>query len=316
MPLFELPLEELHRHRIASTAPPDLDQFWQRALSRAEELAREPVFEPYRRDVYGDLAVDDVAFSGADGDVIRGWFIRPAAATGRLPCLVHFVGYGGGRGFPSDHALYPSVGYALFVMDTRGQGGRWSPGATGDPSAGASGPEHPGVMTRGVGDPETYYYRRLYVDAVRAVEVARTHPQVDADRVAVVGGSQGGGLALAAAALAPDRVRRCHADMPFLCDMERAVTLGLEHPYLELAMRTLSYFDCGHLRHGYARTVSSVSVYSMPSVRPQPCSLPITRYKHQRKSLCTNSASMRSRRNNTSCVSNISPGKCADHDRV
>ena len=39
----------------------------------------------------------------------------------------------------------------------------------------------------------------------------------------MTGGSQGGGLALAAAALgATGRV--CHADVPFLCDLQRAIT--------------------------------------------------------------------------------------------
>ena len=67
-------------------------------------------------------------------------------------------------------------------MDTRGQGGEWLPGATGDPGAGASGAEHPGVMTRGIDSPDTYYFRRLYADAVRAVETAAEHPLVDAAR--------------------------------------------------------------------------------------------------------------------------------------
>ena len=56
---------------------------------------------------------------------------------------------------------------------------RGRPGDTPDPGAGASGAEHPGVMTRGIASPETYYYRRLYVDAVRAVETAAGCPGVD-----------------------------------------------------------------------------------------------------------------------------------------
>ena len=88
-----------------------------------------------------------------------------------------------------------------------------------DPGAGVSGAEHPGVMTRGIASPETYYYRRLYVDAVRAVETAATLPGVDPRRLVVAGQSQGGALALAAAALLPDVVRLCHADVPFLCDI-------------------------------------------------------------------------------------------------
>ena len=84
-----------------------------------------------------------------------------------------YIGYGGGRAFPVDHALFAAAGHAELVMDTRGQGGEWMPGATGDPGAGASGAEHPGVMTRGIASPETYYFRRLYTDAVRALEHRR-----------------------------------------------------------------------------------------------------------------------------------------------
>ncbi len=90
------------------------------------------------------------------------------------------------------------------------------------------------MMTRGLADPETYYYRRLYVDAVRAVDTAAELPGVDPARIAVAGASQGGALALAAAALAPEAVRLCHADVPFLCDIERALEIAIEPPYTEL----------------------------------------------------------------------------------
>ena len=58
-------------------------------------------------------------------------------------------------------------------------------------------------MTRGIEDPDTYYYRRLMTDAVRAVEAVRSLPAVAVDSVAVQGVSQGGGLALAVAGLVP-----------------------------------------------------------------------------------------------------------------
>ena len=153
-----------------------------------------------------------MTFSGFGGHRVRGWLRMPAARSGPLPCVVQYIGYGGGRGLAHENLLWAAAGYANFVMDTRGQGSANSVGDTGDPVF--SGPAHPGFMTRGILDPATYYYRRLYTDAVRAVDAARAHEAV-ANAVAVTGGSQGGGLALAVAALRDDIVAAM-PDVPFL----------------------------------------------------------------------------------------------------
>lgn len=200
MPWFDLPLAALQEYRTGAQEPPGLDGWWAERLDEARKVARPPGVTRYRADAYRQLHAYDVEFSGARGDRIRGWYLRPAGAgDARLPIVVQFVGYGGGRGLPANHTLFPSVGYAAFVMDTRGQGGRWTVGATGDL---APDPEYSAVMTRGIARPEDYYFTRLYVDAVRAVETAVELDGVDRSRVAVSGASQGGGLALASAALA------------------------------------------------------------------------------------------------------------------
>jgi cephalosporin-C deacetylase len=187
--------------------------------------------------------------------------------------VVKFIGYGGGRGMPAEHMLLPALGYAVFVMDTRGQGGRWTTGATGDPRGEpAAGPENAQVMTRGIARPEGYYYTRLFTDAVLAVEAASE--LAGAPRVAVSGSSQGGGLALATAALVPQAVAVCHADVPFLCDIQRAITLAPAAPYTEVpeflahnvdlipaALDTLRYVDCALLaRRITARCLLSVGL--------------------------------------------------------
>lgn len=201
------------------------------------------------------MDVFDTTFSGWNGERVSGWLLLPRDRSGPLPAVVTYVGYGGGRGLPYQHLLTPAAGYATLVMDTRGQGSGWSPGTTPDPEADPGTGQHPGFLTRGVSDPRTYYYRRLITYAARAVECAAAHPAVDASRIAVRGTSQGGGLALAAGALAP-HVRAVLTHVPFLCHFRRAAEITDEMPYKEIGkylkirrdevdrtFRTLSYVD-------------------------------------------------------------------------
>ena len=268
MPWYDLPLEQLREYRTGTAEPAGLDEWWSARLGEARASAERPRVTRYEAGVYGPLEVHDVEFSGARGDRIRGWYLRPPGSisgSGPVPVVVKFIGYGGGRGTPTEHTTLPAAGYAVLVMDTRGQGGRWSTGATGDPAGSAPGPENSTVMTRGITRAEEYYFTRLFVDAVRAVETATELDGADPDRIAVSGGSQGGALALAASALstldpAAPRVQVCHADVPFLCDIQRAITLAPEPPYTEVpeflaqnvdlipaALDTLRYVDCALL---------------------------------------------------------------------
>ncbi|WP_165067805.1 acetylxylan esterase [Marisediminicola senii] len=266
MALFDLPIAQLREYRPDITVPADLDEFWIRTLgeSRAHDL--DAVFEPVDT---GYALVDsyDVTFSGFGGHRIRGWLHVPAGATGPLPTVVEFIGYGGGRGLAHQHVEYALAGWAHVIMDTRGQGTGWSAGDTPDPDAGAGAGGSTGPITRGILDPDTYYCRRVYVDAVRAIEAARTSRFVDPGRVAVTGISQGGGIAIAASALsamdaaastspAAPALLGAAVDVPFLCHFERAITLTDNDPYhdvvrylqrhrtdVERVYETLSYFD-------------------------------------------------------------------------
>jgi cephalosporin-C deacetylase len=110
-------------------------------------------------------------------------------------------------------------------------------------------------MTRGILDPKTYYYRRVFTDGVRAVEAAQEHPAVDPERIAITGGSQGGGITVAVSGLSP-AVKVSMPDVPFLCHYRRATEISDAAPYSEIAkyclvhrdkidtaFNTLAYFD-------------------------------------------------------------------------
>ncbi len=254
MPLFDLALETLRTYLPARDEPADFDAFWQNTLKATRTVPLEAQFAPFDAGLK-TLEVFDLTFNGYGGQPIKGWFSLPRGSTEPLPCVVEFIGYGGGRGVPLEWLAFPSAGYAHLVMDTRGQGSVWRKGDTPDPEAEGGNAQFPGFMTRGILSPQTYYYRRVFTDAVRAVEAARSHPAVDSGRIAVTGGSQGGGISLAVAGLEPG-VSVCLPDVPFLCQYRRATELTDSAPYSEIAnylrvhrhevetaFETLSYFD-------------------------------------------------------------------------
>ncbi len=253
MPFFDLPLDELQKYTPTRNEPADFDAFWQATLSETRQHPLEAQFRPQET---GLALVEsfDVTFRGFGGQPIKGWLNLPRQRSAALPCVVEYIGYGGGRGLAQDWLFWAAAGYAHFIMDTRGQGSSWSRGDTPDNEPDGSSPQYPGFMTRGILEPKTYYYRRLFTDAVRAVEAARAHEAVDKNRVAVTGGSQGGGITLAAAGLA--EVQASLPDVPFLCHYRRATQIVATYPYTEISnfckihrdkvetvFKTLSYFD-------------------------------------------------------------------------
>jgi len=265
MTLFDLPLDALRDYRPDRGEPAGFDAFWRRTLEEAARPALDPVFTPYDA-LLPAVRVEDARFTGYGGVRVAGWFLTPAGAEGPLPCVVQYIGYSGGRGRPQDCLLWAAAGYAVLVMDSRGQGD----GDTDDPPGGPA-PQVAGLMTRGVLDPAEYYYRRLFTDAVRAVDAAEAHPLVDAGRMVVAGASQGGAVAQAVAALRPG-LRGALVDVPFLTDVRHASEMTDMPPYSELSaylaakpqlvervFETLAYFDGVH----FAARATVPALYSV-----------------------------------------------------
>lgn len=279
MALTDLSLPELREYRPDIPAPDDLVDFWTTTIAEARAAApATAVIEPARTAV-SELVVEDLTFPGFAGDPIRGWITRPKR-EGRLPVVVEYVGYGGGRGLAGERLQWALAGYVHVVMDTRGQGSGWGGGGhTPDPHG--SGPAAPGFMTPGIDDPETYYYRRVYTDAVRLLDVVRTLPFVDPARIAVTGGSQGGGITIAAAGLSgmlDEPLLAAMPDVPFLCHFRRAVSMTPAAPFTEITgylavhrekvervFRTLSYMD-GAVLGAHAKAPALFSVALMDGI--------------------------------------------------
>jgi cephalosporin-C deacetylase len=267
----DLALEELINYRPTVVEPVDFDAFWSETIQETRsfdlDVRLEPVSTPYRT-----VEIRDASFRGFAGDRINAWLLSPRHDQGFRPAVVEFIGYNGGRDVPGAYLSWASAGYAHLLVDTRGQGSAWGGGgATPDPHG--SGPHAPGFMTKGIEHPESYYYRRVFADALRAVEAVRSLPDVDTTRIAVQGISQGGGITLAAAGLGKDLVA-VMPDVPFLCHFRRAVDICDQDPYMEItrylavhrsavpdAFTTLSYFDgVNFAKRATARALFSVAL--------------------------------------------------------
>jgi cephalosporin-C deacetylase len=228
MPFPDLAPDVVADYHSPAKMPADFKAFWDQTLAETRSHPLDVRFDPVAAglplfDVY------DLTFRGYGGHPVRGWFIAPK--SGARSCVVKFIGYNGGRSFAHEHLFWPATGRAVLVMDTRGQGSGWAPGHTPDPVG--SDPAHSGFMTRGIQRREDYFYRRVFTDAVRAVEAAKAFPGIDPTRISVTGGSQGGGISLAVAGLVPG-LAAVMPDVPYLCDFYRGVTMATRDPYLEI----------------------------------------------------------------------------------
>lgn len=192
--------------RIASRPAPvaDLDEYWERAK---RELAAVPPDFRVVRDAQRSTArhhVYSVEMAATEGVTLRGWYVVPVR-PGRHPAVLDLPGYGVAQQpewFQDDDDL------VHLALDIRGHGR----------SADVINPGFglPGYVGFRVNEPERYIYKGAYLDCGRALDFLASRAEVDPARIAVAGGSQGGGLALAAAALFPERVKACVAGMPFL----------------------------------------------------------------------------------------------------
>ena len=224
------------------TRQPDFDEFWERAI---KELKAVPAaFKSEERlDLSDDrIQVFEVSMRSHGQIRVRGWLEVPRNATQELPAVIRVPGYG-----QNMKPIGKCDDMIVFSFNPRGHGNSQQD-VPGQPN---------NFWIRGLNTPQTYYYRGSYLDCIRAVDFIAARKDVDQDKIAVWGGSQGGGFAFATAALDP-RVDHCIADIPFLCDwvdyfrlthwpeMDEWIADQPDRNW-QSTLQTLSYFDTMNL---------------------------------------------------------------------
>lgn len=248
-------IAELEKYLPPLTARPDLDEFWEKTLAQAKAVPLDGVCTPVDYPAES-MSVYDVSYCGFDQTRIHGWLIVPKfMGKQKYPCMVQYHGFGGSRGVPSDHMGFAVLGCAVLAIDCREQGG-----ITGNCAHYSDSGMVTNLNSKGILDPNEYYYRAVYADCVKALDFLETLPFIDADRLFVRGTSQGGALGMAVSAL-DERVKLALVNVPSNSNIEVRVEnrngsftsvndyLRKFPEHLDRAYETLSYFDTMNLAH-------------------------------------------------------------------
>ena len=226
--------------------PDDFDDYWMRA--RRELDAVDPQFKLIRQK---DLCTETreiflLEMRSLGNVLIRGWYMRPVK-QGVYPAILHVQGYSSNK---TAQTLYQGDDMVSLALNIRGHGN----------SQDHVNPGFPGYLQDHVDDKELYIYRGAYMDCVRAVDFLYSRSEVDTSRIAVEGGSQGGALSFATAALDRHRIDLCVPHVPFLSDFRDYFKLVgwpggefrqyfEEHPEIseDEIYKNLSYIDIKNL---------------------------------------------------------------------
>ncbi len=241
MPLVDMPLDKLKVYQGRNPRPADFDEFWDRSLEELNSIDPEADFAVY--DFASNIAdCFELRFKSTKNAVIYAKFARPKKFEGKIPAVLNFHGLSGSGMSWSAMLPYVSQGYCIASLDCRGQGG------LSQDAGGVLGTTFTTPFVRGLdGDPEGLHCRDLFLDTAMLARVIMALDYVDETRVGVFGGSQGGALTVACAALVPE-IKLCAPTYPYLSDYKRVWDMDLDRGAYEGLRYYFRHFDPTHAR--------------------------------------------------------------------
>jgi cephalosporin-C deacetylase len=240
--LIDKPIPELLTYEGRNPRPADHDRYWERALAEldAQELRPELIPAPFS----GFFAeCFDLWFTGVGGARIHAKYVRPKKIFGKIPGVLKFHGYSANAGDWFHLLPYAAAGIAIAAMDARGQGG------LSEDSGGVKGNTLHGHIIRGLDNegPDKLLFRDIFLDTAALARVLADFKEIDGERMGAFGVSQGGGLAIACAALYPG-IKRTAPLYPFLCDSQRVWEMDLATGAYQELQDYFRRFDPRHER--------------------------------------------------------------------
>lgn len=229
MPIVDMPLAELKTYQGRNPRPADFEEYWDRAV--AEMNAVDPKVELVESKYqFANAKCYDMYYDGTRGGRIHAKLLMPDKISGKAPAMLCFHGYSGAAGDWMAYLGYVNMGFVVAAMDVRGQGG------TSIDKTPVAGNTLHGHIIRGLDDPDpdNLLFRQVFLDTALLAKIVMAMDEVDEGRVGACGGSQGGALTVACAALVPT-LKMASPDYPFLSDYKRVWEMDMaERAYVEL----------------------------------------------------------------------------------
>ena len=222
MPVIDMPLRELEKYNGVNPKPNDFEEYWDKAVAEMKAVDSQVVMTKAEFQT-STVECYDMYFTGVNGARVYAKHLRPKNFTGKIPAVLQFHGYSQNSGSWTSKLAYAAAGYAVFAMDARGQGGK------SQDVGGVIGNTYQGHIIRGLDeqDPNKLLFRDIFLDTAQLAGIAMELDFVDETKVYAMGGSQGGALTIACAALEP-RVAKAAPLYPFLCDYKRVWDMDLD----------------------------------------------------------------------------------------
>lgn len=229
MALYDMPKEKLFEYTGSTPKPKDFEKFWSDALAELATFDPQPEFVPSEDFSCKSADCYHIFFTGTKGARVHAKYVKPKNVNGKMPAVVAFHGYNSRSGSWNRNLKFTAEGIAVARLDCRGQ----TPFS--DDTASYKGLTAYNHFVRGLGDenPHNLYYRDVFLDAVLLTRIISSLPDVDENRICVMGGSQGAALSIAAAALVP-QVKLAVLQYPYLCDYKRVWALERTDAYTGL----------------------------------------------------------------------------------
>ena len=241
MPCVDMSLEKLYTYQGRNPRPEDFDKFWDDSIAEMNSIDPNPQFKPFE---FPSKAADcfELTFTSTKGAKIYAKLLKPKNIMGKVPAVLKFHGLSGDSGHWSNSLNYVSQGFVVASLDCRGQGG------FSEDVGGTLGTTHTTQFIRGLdGDPKDLHCRDLFLDTAMLARIVMGLDYVDETRIGVTGGSQGGGLSIACAALVPE-IKLCAPFYPYMSDYKRVFEMDLNKGAYEGLRYYFRNFDPTHER--------------------------------------------------------------------